>query len=29
MNTAKRKAREASGAIITPNGSKFLLIKVE
>jgi hypothetical protein len=29
MNIAERKAREASGTIITPIGSEFLLIKVE
>jgi hypothetical protein len=29
MNTGERKAREASGSIITTIGSEFLLIKVE
>jgi hypothetical protein len=29
MNTTEMKAREASGIIITPIGSEFLLLKVE
>jgi hypothetical protein len=29
MNITEMKAREASGIIITPIGSEFLLIKVE
>jgi hypothetical protein len=29
MNTAERKAREASGIIITSIESEFLLIKIE
>jgi hypothetical protein len=29
MNTGEKKAREASGSIITPIRSEFLLIKVE
>jgi hypothetical protein len=29
MITGERKAKEASGSIITPIGSEFLLVKVE
>jgi hypothetical protein len=29
MNTGERKAGEASGSILTPIGSEFLLIQIE